>query len=88
MTTREAVALAENLSSLGGKHSVATRLVTMETQCRKASRLIRAALRDSNISLSDRVGWMVPYPSCGSDDTKVYYWKRATSREARFTPDY
>lgn len=46
------------------------------------------ALRRSNISLSDCEGWMRPCPSCGSDDTKVYYWKRATSQEARFTPDY
>ncbi len=45
MTTREAATLAENLASYGGKHSVAGRLATMETQCRKASRLIRAMLR-------------------------------------------
>ena len=47
-----------------------------------------AAVRRSNISLSDCVGWMRPCPNCGSNDTRVYYWKRAASREARFTPDY
>jgi hypothetical protein len=50
MTTREAVALADNLAQLGNKHSVATRLATMETQCRKASRLIRAMLRQVHSS--------------------------------------
>jgi hypothetical protein len=46
-----------------------------------------AALRNSNISLSDSTEWMRPCPNCGSDDTRVYYWKRATSREFRFIPD-
>jgi len=50
MTTREAATLAENLASYRGKHSVATRLATMETQCRKASRLIRAMLRQVHSS--------------------------------------
>jgi hypothetical protein len=50
MTTREATALADNLSQYGGKHSMATRLATMETQCRKASRLIRAMLRQVHSS--------------------------------------
>ncbi len=50
MTTREAATLAENLASYAGKHSVATRLATMETQCRKASRLIRAMLRQVHSS--------------------------------------
>jgi hypothetical protein len=45
MTTREATQLADALAQYGGKHSVATRLATMEAQCRKASRLIRAMLR-------------------------------------------
>jgi hypothetical protein len=45
MTTREAKALAENLSGYGGQHSVAIRLATMESQCRLASRLIRAMLK-------------------------------------------
>jgi hypothetical protein len=50
MTTREANTLAENLSQYGGKQSVATRLATMETQCRLASRLIRAMLRQVHSS--------------------------------------
>ena len=45
ITTREAVALADSLSQCGGRHSVATRIATMERQCRQASRLIRALLR-------------------------------------------
>ena len=50
MTTREATTLAENLASYSGKHSVATRVASMETQCRKASRLIRAMLRQVHSS--------------------------------------
>jgi hypothetical protein len=50
MTTREAATLAENLASYSGKHSVATRVASMETQCRKASRLIRAMLRQVHSS--------------------------------------
>ena len=50
MTTREAEALADNLASYNGKQSVATRLVSMETQARKASRLIRAMLRQVHSS--------------------------------------
>jgi hypothetical protein len=46
------------------------------------------ALASSNISLHDCAGWMRPCPSCGSNETEVYYWRWATSREARFTPDY
>ena len=45
MTTREAGALADNLSQFGGKRSVATRIAIKETQCRLAARLIRAMLR-------------------------------------------
>jgi hypothetical protein len=45
MTAKEAATLANNLAQHGGKLSLATRLATMETQCRKASRLIRAMLR-------------------------------------------
>jgi hypothetical protein len=48
MTTKEADALADALSRYGGKHSVATRLATMETQCRQAARLIRAMRRQTN----------------------------------------
>jgi hypothetical protein len=47
-----------------------------------------AALRNSSISLSDSTEWMRPCPNCGSDDTGIYYWKRATSRELRFIPDH
>ena len=50
MTTREAVALADNLSQFGGKRSVAMRVATMETQCRQAARLIRAMLRQVHSS--------------------------------------
>ena len=45
MTTREAAALADNLSQFSGKHSVATHVATMERHCKQASRLIRAMLR-------------------------------------------
>ncbi len=50
MTTREATTLADHLAQYGGSHSLATRLATMETQCRKASRLIRAMLRQVHSS--------------------------------------
>ena len=50
MTTREAVMLADKLASFSSKHSMATRLATMEMQCRKASRLIRAMLRQVHSS--------------------------------------
>jgi hypothetical protein len=50
MTTREAVALADNLSRFGGKQSVATQIAMMETQCRQAARLIRAMLRQVHSS--------------------------------------
>jgi hypothetical protein len=50
MTTREAATLADNLASYRGKHSVATRVASMETQARKASRLIRAMLRQVHSS--------------------------------------
>jgi hypothetical protein len=45
MTTKEAVTLADNLAQHGGKLSAAQRIATMERQCRQASRLIRAMLR-------------------------------------------
>jgi hypothetical protein len=45
MTAKEAAALADSLSRHGGKHSLATRLAAMEAQSQKASRLIRAMLR-------------------------------------------
>jgi hypothetical protein len=50
MTTREATKLADELSRYGGQHSMATRLATMESHCRKASRLIRAMLRQVHSS--------------------------------------
>jgi hypothetical protein len=50
MTTREANALADNLSRCRGKHSVASRIATLETQCRQAARLIRAMLRQVHSS--------------------------------------
>jgi hypothetical protein len=50
MSTKEAVALADSLSRYGGKHALAARLAAMEAQCRKASRLIRAVLRQVHSS--------------------------------------
>lgn len=50
MTTREATALADNLSHYGGKRSVANRIATMEAECRQAARLIRAMLRQVHSS--------------------------------------
>jgi hypothetical protein len=50
MTTREASTLADNLSRYGGEQSVATRIALMEAQCRQASRLIRAMLRQVHSS--------------------------------------
>jgi hypothetical protein len=50
MTTREAATLADNLASYSGKHSVALRVASMETQARQASRLIRAMLRQVHSS--------------------------------------
>jgi hypothetical protein len=50
MTTREAAALADNLSQFSGQRSVATRIATMEMQCRQAARLIRAIMRQVHSS--------------------------------------
>jgi hypothetical protein len=50
MTTREANALADNLSRCRGKHAVAGRIAAMEAQCRQAARLIRAMLRQVHSS--------------------------------------
>jgi hypothetical protein len=50
MTTREASALADNLSRYRGKHAVAGRIAAMEAQCRQAARLIRAMLRQVHSS--------------------------------------
>jgi hypothetical protein len=50
MSAKEAAALADSLATYGGKHSMAARLLTMEMQCRKASRLIRAMLRQVHSS--------------------------------------
>jgi hypothetical protein len=50
MTTREATTLADNLASYRGKHSVASRVESLERQGRKASRLIRAMLRQVHSS--------------------------------------
>jgi hypothetical protein len=48
MSHTEAAALADELAGYSGKQSVTTRLATMERQCRKAGRLIRAMLRQTN----------------------------------------
>jgi hypothetical protein len=50
MTAKEAVILADKLSQCGGKRSMATRIATMERQCRQAARLIRAMLRQVHSS--------------------------------------
>ena len=74
MTTQEAVALADNLAQFGGKHSVATRLATMETQCRKASpglsgrccgRSIAATCSDCRRKKNDRPCGVGQLPASG-----------------------
>jgi hypothetical protein len=50
MSAKEAATLADDLSRYGGKRSLATRLAAMEAQCRRASRLIRAMLRQVHSS--------------------------------------
>jgi hypothetical protein len=49
-STREATQLADKLSRYSGKNSAATRIAIMEVQCRQASRLIRAMLRQVHSS--------------------------------------
>jgi hypothetical protein len=48
MNHKEAAALADELVDYRGKFSLATRLTTMETKCRRAGRLIQAMLRQTN----------------------------------------
>jgi hypothetical protein len=48
MNHREAVALADELTGWGGKQSLATRLAAIEAKCRRAGRLIKAMLRQTN----------------------------------------
>jgi hypothetical protein len=50
MTAREAAALAGMLARHGGKQSLVVRVAQMEVQCRQASRLIRAMLRQVHSS--------------------------------------
>jgi hypothetical protein len=50
MSAKEAATLADNLAQYGGRHSLAARLDSMERKCRKASRLIRAMLRQVHSS--------------------------------------
>jgi hypothetical protein len=50
MSAKEAAELADSLSRYRGKHSLATRLGTMEAKCQRASRLIRAMLRQVHSS--------------------------------------
>jgi hypothetical protein len=50
MTTREAASLADNLASYRGKHAVASLVASLESQAQKASRLIRAMLRQVHSS--------------------------------------
>jgi hypothetical protein len=45
---KEAAALADELARFGGKHSLATRLAAIEAKCRRAGRLIKAMLRQTN----------------------------------------
>ena len=39
---------------------------------------IRKIAEGSNISISSRVGWLRPCPSCKEDDTVVYRWRLVT----------
>jgi hypothetical protein len=50
MTAREAAALAGNLAGYRGEHAVAARVASLESQARRASRLIRAMLRQVHSS--------------------------------------
>ena len=50
MTTKEAETLADSLAGYGGKLSPAARVASMERDCAKASRLIRAMLRQVHSS--------------------------------------
>jgi hypothetical protein len=50
MSAKEAAVLADDLSRYGGPQSVTSHIGTMETQCRLASRLIRAMMRQVNSS--------------------------------------
>ena len=47
---RQVGKLADDLAQLGGRLSVSQRVATMERQCKLASRLIRAMLRQVNPS--------------------------------------
>jgi hypothetical protein len=50
ITTREATALANSLAGYGGNQSPAARMASMERDCAKAARLIRAMLRQVHSS--------------------------------------
>jgi hypothetical protein len=50
MSVKEAEQLATHLASCGGNNSLAQRVTAMETNSRKASRLIRAMLRQVHSS--------------------------------------
>jgi hypothetical protein len=50
MTTREARQLADSLARYGGKQSPAVRVASMERDCARAARLIRAMLRQVHSS--------------------------------------
>jgi hypothetical protein len=48
MSQKEAAALADELAGYGGKQSLATRLTMIEAKDRRAGRLIKAMLRQTN----------------------------------------
>jgi hypothetical protein len=50
ITTREARILADKLAQHSDKHSIVVHVAQMEVQCRQASRLIRAMLRQVHSS--------------------------------------
>jgi hypothetical protein len=50
MSVKEVEQLVTHLAHSGGRHSLADRVTAMEVNCRKASRLIRAMLRQVHAS--------------------------------------
>jgi hypothetical protein len=48
MSHKEAATLANELAAWGGKQSIATRLAAIESKARRAGRLLKAMLRQTN----------------------------------------
>jgi hypothetical protein len=55
----------------------------IEGLARKRGEIVLTATA-SGIAANDREGWMRPCPNCGTDDTAVCRWKRASENGARF----